>query len=1565
MIINNILFKFLSYLLFTFILITTTICVEYRSINGEGNNRNQPSAGIPETPFVRNVPSTSFYADTNNNLINTPGNYVAAPNTNTPNTCAANLPNGVFPLPRCVSDKVMSKQSKDDDMFNVALLEKYKSKRKVSHVLTYWGLFVKMDVSSGFDVGVNYPQGIYIPQDDQLYLSSYKNGPKPSNFTFLPGGTLPFNRSVADGGNTGINEPSSFVDGSTVYGNSDADLRKIRDYKNNGKMILIKDSTTPDGAFGYPPVDVNGDYIYGYSAEFGRNVFTDFFHILFLREHNRICDELFAIHGNSWNDETYFQEARRWVIAFLQKITFYEYLGTALGTPLPKYDGYKPDIMPSIDTFFSTVTYRYGHSELSDFHEIVDGQGEPLTTLTLNDLQNSQLIKIFGVPSIALSLALQRQEEVDIYVGDFVRFYFHASRWMDISSLDNIRGRDHGILLYNDARQAFGLARKNSFAEISSDPDVQKRLQDTYTTVDRIEALIGGLAEDHVNGGNFGELFYKSFSEQWIKIRATDRFWYENADAGFSQDDIIKIQTTTLLDIIKRNTPDSYYPQNLWFVQPFTSTAAVDGAENGYNSPLSLSDDYNIQWKMDSTNITFRITMSSTNAWFALGFNPNGNGMTDTDMMIFWNQDNSVVGKNYKGIGLGIVPMQLPDDDQIITIFNQKVQDGTTTLEVTRPINNKNRKSLDGDIEMVHAWNPNTNVLTYHGGNRGKRTINFQTGATTDLTDNRPRLLKMHGIAMFIIWGVLFPCSVWIVRYLRHIDSYMVQHRNLNLFGGMIVAVFAAVALTATTTHGASSHALVGITIISVIVIQISLGLLSIWSLEHVESASTGIVRYLKHFHFYLGALLLLTAWANIFLGMITYDQKFGGNTGAVRGFIWAYTAWLMLFGFVITASEFYYKIKNMQFLWPVKESDDLTKRIHKCIPDEVFETLPAVTWEEFNKRIMTGANLVVAEGLIFDIHKWIPLHPGGQKILQRVIGTDITNDFFFDPIVRTVIQNSFKEDYNVTEPSISSLTDDTYKENRQSITKNKPYSVANAVDRINATAFKNRRVAMHSHSKFATSKLASMVIARIDSEDNNSTKQVNIEKALIPQPLPYSPYIFRRYILTNIEVVTRSNAVNVVKKLTFQVIHPNDKLPKFLPGDYIEIMSYANNHVIIRPYTPLQGPTETSFCILVKIYKDGVMTQHLDKQLKNFEVKVRGPFDIADRMSTNNQTPSNTLEPPNTLTRPSSPVVSSFGFNFNRGLADYMIRPNSFATYFQYENHHRGYSYIGNNNSSESSNNNNNEILGNRTGILLNKEREDLCWDCLFMVCGGTGITPMLQLIQYHMEKANSSNSNFNLYLLAAYDKLDDMIYPKYIDYLRQTLNGKLEVKYILYKPPAVWRDYSGLIDEALLYDWISERYTIAPPAVPPKFSNHGIGNSSMNNLTIDNNYYNSNIIINNTIQEVDYDPNYIVTSPVQILPNNNSIYQPEDQQQLIYNQAYPSYSSPQPPSQLANLSEAATNQLMLMNERHNYMKLFARDTSKQVKLIICGTNQFNENIRVALDKIGFPTNEKALFVT
>jgi len=48
----------------------------------------------------------------------------------------------------------------------------------------------------------------------------------------------------------------------------------------------------------------------------------------------------------------------------------------------------------------------------------------------------------------------------------------------------------------------------------------------------------------------------------------------------------------------------------------------------------------------------------------------------------------------------------------------------------------------------------------------------------------------------------------------------------------------------------------------------------------------------------------------------------------------------------MITESEFYYKIKNMQFLWPAKDTEDSTNRLHNCIPEEICVNLPVITWD-------------------------------------------------------------------------------------------------------------------------------------------------------------------------------------------------------------------------------------------------------------------------------------------------------------------------------------------------------------------------------------------------------------------------------------------------------------------------------------------------------------------------------------------------------------------------------------------------------------------------------------------
>jgi hypothetical protein len=173
-----------------------------------------------------------------------------------------------------------------------------------------------------------------------------------------------------------------------------------------------------------------------------------------------------------------------------------------------------------------------------------------------------------GIEVYLRGLAKQAHQTIDGYIVDDVRNFLFGppgAGGFDLASLNMQRGRDHGLPPYNIARQDFGLASMGSFADVSSDPVMQAKLASSYATVDDIDIWMGALAENHVNGGQVGELIFTVLRDQFTRLRDGDRFWYQTY---LPPAWVRNLESQTLATIIRRNAPIGHELQRDVFQVP-------------------------------------------------------------------------------------------------------------------------------------------------------------------------------------------------------------------------------------------------------------------------------------------------------------------------------------------------------------------------------------------------------------------------------------------------------------------------------------------------------------------------------------------------------------------------------------------------------------------------------------------------------------------------------------------------------------------------------------------------------------------------------------------------------------------------------------------------------------------------------------------------------------------------------------------------------------------------------------------------------------------------------------
>lgn len=492
---------------------------EYRSFDGSNNNLEDPEMGAAHTNLVR-----LSYADYSDGISSMAGED--------------------RPSARAVSNAVFAQGDSLPNPWNA------------SDMLWQWGQFLDHDLDLTDGIEPEEPIHLVVPTGDVFF------DPESTGTA-----TIDINRSLYDT-ETGtdkqnpreqINEITAWIDASNVYGSDIEQANALRTLDGSGRLKVSEGDLLPFNEDGLP--NAGGDSASLFLAGDPRaneQIGLTVMHTLFVREHNRLADEI-AAENPSLSGEEIYQQARRIVAAQMQVITYQEFLPLLLGeNALKRYRGYKDDVDAGIANEFANAAYRLGHSLLSTHILRLDENGDEIEEghLALRDafFQPTRLATEGGIEPILRGLAAQECQTLDSKVVDDVRnFLFGApgSGGFDLVSLNIQRGQDHGLPSYNDVREALGLDRVDSFSDINSDSDIQAQLSSVYESVDDIDLWAGGLAEAPYRDSMLGEVFHEIVKHQFEVLRDGDRFWYKR---DLSEREAREVEGTRLSDIIRRNS---------------------------------------------------------------------------------------------------------------------------------------------------------------------------------------------------------------------------------------------------------------------------------------------------------------------------------------------------------------------------------------------------------------------------------------------------------------------------------------------------------------------------------------------------------------------------------------------------------------------------------------------------------------------------------------------------------------------------------------------------------------------------------------------------------------------------------------------------------------------------------------------------------------------------------------------------------------------------------------------------------------------------------------------------
>jgi len=388
-----------------------------------------------------------------------------------------------------------------------------------------------------------------------------------------------------------LNQPTSFVDGSQIYGSSVETQKSLRAFY-GGRLL-----SSLSGKIEFPPRLSNGtcnvpnnepqQCFRAGDPRINENIDLTIMQTIMLREHNRIAKELNRLNPH-WSDEHVFQETKLIVGALIQHILYTEWLPVILNRQtliqfglMPTEEGfiqsYNPKINPMLFNAFASSSFRL-HSSIQGSLQVRNNQDDLIGEVPLSATFNNPTLlaqpRMFD--GLLMGMTSQPMQEVDqFFTRELTNKLFrpwNSTFGLDLFALNVQRGRDHGLKGYPSWLKQCALNQVKSFSDLEQfiPRKLVKILRRHYASVADIDLYLAGIIEYHLPNSELGPLLSCIIAEQFRRLKYGDRFFYENSGQinSFTPAQLAEIKKVTIARLFCDNGEDIEIMQPHAFILP-------------------------------------------------------------------------------------------------------------------------------------------------------------------------------------------------------------------------------------------------------------------------------------------------------------------------------------------------------------------------------------------------------------------------------------------------------------------------------------------------------------------------------------------------------------------------------------------------------------------------------------------------------------------------------------------------------------------------------------------------------------------------------------------------------------------------------------------------------------------------------------------------------------------------------------------------------------------------------------------------------------------------------------